>query len=105
MGWVSCHDPKRDCDANVSYSPVLVNVSSFRCIIGFAMSFRATEWINDRGFFGSFGIYAAVLAGLSMLLPVMYLYGKKIRKWTAGTVRNTNECTYKVEMQTSYMDF
>jgi len=84
---------------------VLVNVSSLRCIIGFAMSFRATTWIEDRGFFGSFGIYAAVLAGLSMLLPVMYLYGKKIRKWTAGTVQSSNESVHKVERQGSYMDF
>lgn len=65
---------------------MLVNVSSFRCIIGFAMSFRATTWVEDLGFLGSFAIYSGVLAGFSLLLPVIFFYGKRIRQWTAGTV-------------------
>lgn len=51
------------------------------------MSFRATSWVEERGFLGSFAIYATVLAALSALLPVMYFYGKRIRQWTAGSVR------------------
>ncbi|TLD31962.1 gb [Venturia nashicola] len=68
--------------------PVLVNVASWRCIIGFVMSFRATAWIEERGFLGSFAIYAGVLAGLACLLPVMYIFGKRIRQRTAGTVKS-----------------
>ncbi|KAE9568166.1 hypothetical protein CGMCC3_g15735 [Colletotrichum fructicola] len=64
--------------------PVLVNVSSARLIIGFIMSFNVTTWIEDLGFLKNFGIYSAALAGISMLLPVMYKYGKPIRAWTAG---------------------
>ncbi|WYZ39290.1 hypothetical protein EsH8_III_001204 [Colletotrichum jinshuiense] len=64
--------------------PVLVNVSSSRLIIGFIMSFNVTTWIEDLGFLKNFGIYSAALAGVSMLLPVMYIYGKPIRAWTAG---------------------
>jgi hypothetical protein len=70
---------------------VLVNVSSFRCIIGFAMSFRVTAWIEDRGFFGSFGIYAGVLGALALMMPLFWFYGKRIRQWTAGTIQNRSD--------------
>jgi hypothetical protein len=79
----------------------LVNVSSFRCIIGFAFSFRATTWVEERGFMGSFAIYASILAVLSLFLPVFYIYGKRIRMWTGGTVkpkRNQDESIEKVEV-------
>lgn len=66
------------------YSPVLVNVSSIRLIIGFAFSFKATDWIQDLGFMTNFAIYGAALTGVSLLLPVMYIYGKPIRAWTSG---------------------
>ncbi|QDS76825.1 hypothetical protein FKW77_002884 [Venturia effusa] len=68
--------------------PVLVNISSWRCIIGFALSFRATDWVEERGFLGSFSIYAGILAALACILPVMYVCGKRIRQWTAGTVKS-----------------
>lgn len=68
--------------------PVLVNVSSFRCIIGFILSYRVTVWVDDRGFLGSFAIYSGVLAGLAMLLPVLFLFGKSIRRFTSGTVKD-----------------
>jgi hypothetical protein len=66
--------------------PILVNVSSFRCIIGFAMSFKATTWIEELGFLASFSIYAGVLAFFVCMLPIFYIYGKRIRRWTSGTV-------------------
>ncbi|TQN69605.1 putative MFS-type transporter [Colletotrichum shisoi] len=69
--------------------PVLVNVSSSRLIIGFIMSFNITTWIEQLGFFKNFGIYSAALAGVSMLLPVMYKYGKPMRAWTGGRLEPT----------------
>jgi hypothetical protein len=51
------------------------------------MSFRATTWIEELGFLESFSIYAAVLAGLSALLPFMYVFGKRIRQWASGPVK------------------
>ncbi|KAF2096178.1 major facilitator superfamily transporter [Rhizodiscina lignyota] len=71
--------------------PVLVNVSSFRCIIGFAMSFRAITWIQQRGFLSSFSIYAGVLGFALLFLPLMYWKGKAIRQWTSGTVKSATE--------------
>lgn len=93
-----------DCahDTNITPRPVLVNVSSWRCIIGFAMSFRATTWVEERGFLGSFAIYAGVLAALACFLPVIYLFGKRIRQWTAGTVKNEQT---QVEKKGSYMEY
>jgi len=70
--------------ANRARRPVLVNVSSFRLIVGFALSFNATSWVENLGFLKSFGLYSAVLGAAALLLPVMYLYGKRIRAWTAG---------------------
>ncbi|EGY13625.1 hypothetical protein VD0002_g6572 [Verticillium dahliae] len=64
--------------------PVLVNVSSIRLIIGFAMSFRVTDWIQDLGFMVNFAIYSGALAAVALLLPAMYIYGKRIREWTGG---------------------
>lgn len=48
------------------------------------MSFQVTSWIQDLGFLVNFAIYGAALAGFSLLMPVMYLYGKPIRAWTSG---------------------
>lgn len=67
------------------------------------MSFRVTTWVEDRGFLGSFAIYAAVLAVVSLLLPVMFFYGKRIRQFTAGTVRSKKDV--ESEKQGSYMDY
>lgn len=91
--------------ANEVCSPVLVNVSSFRCIIGFALSFRATAWIEERGFLGSFGIYAGVLGGAGLLLPIMYFYGKRMRQWTAGTVRTKSSKNIETGKGGSYMEY
>lgn len=65
------------------------------------MSFRATTWVEQRGFMGSFAIYASVLAGVSLLLPVMFLYGKRIREWTSGTLKAKTVS----EKQGSYMEY
>jgi len=86
----------------IDTSPVLVNVSSFRCIIGFAMSFRATTWVEQLGFLSSFAIYAGVLAVLALFLPFVYFFGKRIRQWTAGTIKSTATLE---EKKGSYMEY
>jgi hypothetical protein len=63
---------------------VLVNVSSIRLMVGFALSFNATSWVQQLGFFSSFAIFAGALGGVSLALPLIYFYGKRIRRWTAG---------------------
>lgn len=58
-------------------------MSSLRLIIGFAMSFDATTWVEQLGFLRSFSIYAGALAVASLGLPLVYVYGKRIRKYTS----------------------
>jgi MFS family permease len=69
--------------------PVLVNVSSIRLIVGFAMSFNATSWIENMGFLKSFAIYSGALAVSCLGLPFVYIYGRRIRAWTAGRLENS----------------
>ena len=64
--------------------PVLVNVSSIRLVVGFALSFNATTWVQQLGFIRSFAYYSAALAAASLGLPLVYIYGKRIRAWTGG---------------------
>lgn len=67
-----------------------MNVSSFRLIIGFAMSFDATTWVENLGFLRSFSIYAGALGIASLGLPFVYFYGKRIRAFTAGTLHRVS---------------
>ncbi|CAN8100481.1 unnamed protein product [Discula destructiva] len=64
--------------------PVLVNVSSLRLIVGFALSFKATSWVESLGFMKSFAIYSGALAAATLGLPFVYFYGKRIRAFTGG---------------------
>lgn len=48
------------------------------------MSFNATTWVEDLGFLRSFAIYAGALAIVSLGMPLVYFYGKRIRKFTGG---------------------
>ncbi len=75
---------------------MLVNVSSIRLVVGFAMSFNATTWIQDIGFLPSFSIYAGALAIASLGLPLVYIYGKRLRGWTAGRL-STGSAGQKLE--------
>ncbi|KAI1246119.1 hypothetical protein MGN70_013016 [Eutypa lata] len=70
--------------------PVLVTVSTFRLIFGFTLSFNATTWIDNMGFFGAFSIYSGAIAGVALILPFIFLYGKPIRNWTAGRLERTD---------------
>lgn len=66
------------------------------------MSFRATAWVEERGFLGSFAIYAGVLAVVACFLPVFYVFGKRVRRWTTGTVESEQ---IMAEKKGSYMQY
>ncbi|KAF1812742.1 MFS general substrate transporter [Eremomyces bilateralis CBS 781.70] len=65
--------------------PVLINVSAFRSIVGFALSFKVSSWVEERGYMFIWIIYAIMLGVVSMGLPIMYVYGKDIRRETDVT--------------------
>ncbi|KAG8167295.1 hypothetical protein KVR01_002984 [Diaporthe batatas] len=68
--------------------PVLVNVSSLRLVVGFALSFDMTTWVEQLGFMTNFAIYGGIMAAFALGGPVMYIYGKRIRAWTAGRLES-----------------
>lgn len=70
--------------------PVLVNVSSLRIIIAFFLSSQSTIWIAERGFLNTFVIYAEVMLVVSLGIPLLYFFGRKMRLWTAGRVRGVS---------------
>ncbi|KAI1840992.1 hypothetical protein JX265_012869 [Neoarthrinium moseri] len=71
--------------------PVLVNVSSIRIIIAFFLSSEVTTWVAEKGVLNTFAIYAEALLVLSLGIPVLYFTGKKIRIWTAGSVKGQSD--------------
>lgn len=58
-------------------------MSSFRLIAGFLISFKAADWILEMGFIKTFGIYSAIMLLFSLMLPLVYKYGKRMRLWSA----------------------
>jgi MFS family permease len=66
--------------------PVLVNVSSLRIIIAFFLSSEATAWVAEKGFLNTFALYAEVMIVVSLGIPALYFFGKRVRLWTAGSV-------------------
>lgn len=69
---------------NNNHRPVLVTMSSFRLIAGFLISFKSADMILALGYLKTFGIYAIVMTAFSLMLPLIYKYGKRMRLWSAG---------------------
>ena len=67
--------------------PVLVNVSSLRIIVGFFLSSKATVWIAEKGFLDTFVIYAEGMILVSLGVPGLWFFGRRLRQWTAGRVK------------------
>ncbi|QIX02321.1 hypothetical protein AMS68_007838 [Peltaster fructicola] len=64
--------------------PALVNIAAFRCIFAFCLTFYVADWIIAMGYLNTFLIYAGLIAGLSLALPVVYIFGPAWRRrWPA----------------------
>jgi hypothetical protein len=81
--------------------PVLVNVSSLRIIIAFFLSSKSTSWIAERGFLNTFVIYAEVMIVVSLGVPLLYFFGRKLRQWTAGRVQRVASDVLGKELEDS----
>lgn len=53
-------------------------------MVGFAISYDMTTWVEQLGFMANFAIYSGIMAAFALGGPIMYIYGKRIRAWTAG---------------------
>jgi hypothetical protein len=71
--------------------PVLVNVSSLRIIITFFLSSQAIPWIAMKGFLNTFAIYAESIIVISVGIPILYFFGRRIRLWTGGKIAKRDD--------------
>lgn len=75
--------------ANSDHRPSLVNVSSFRNIIAFAITFKTIDWLDKHGYLTIFAIYAGVTMILGLtVIPLLLIYGKRSRQHCARYVGN-----------------
>lgn len=70
---------------------MLVNVSSLRLIISFFLASQATVWVAERGLLAVFAIYAEVMLVLSLGIPGIFFFGKRLRQWTGGMVHGVKK--------------
>ena len=70
---------------------MLVNVSSLRLIISFFLASQATTWVAERGLQAVFAIFAEVMLVLSLGIPALYFFGKRLRQWTGGMVHGVKK--------------
>ncbi|TQV92986.1 MFS transporter [Cordyceps javanica] len=64
--------------------PALVNISSFRLMVAFVLSFRVSEWVAELGYLKTFVMYAGILGAFILFIPIIYKWGPSWRKrWPA----------------------
>lgn len=74
----------------VKTRPLLVIVCALRNVVGFAMNFKIVDFIAAGGYDGAFGIFAGIFAGVAMIGVPVYVWGKLLRRWSAGWVGLTD---------------
>lgn len=70
---------------------MLVNVSSLRLIISFFLASQATVWVAERGLLAVFAMYAEIMLVLSLGIPALFFFGKRLRQWTGGKVQGVKK--------------
>lgn len=48
-----------------------------------------SNWVEQLGFLANFAIYSGIMAAFALCGPIMYIYGKRIRAWSAGRLEST----------------
>ncbi len=61
-----------------------MNVAALRLLVQFGVSLGGTGWVEALGFLETFGLYAAAVGALALVLPALLLRGKSLRAWSAG---------------------
>ena len=63
---------------------VIVSASSLKIISSFFLTTQATTWLAQLGALRLFAIFAELLIVVSLGIPVLYFFGKRMRMWTSG---------------------
>lgn len=106
LRWVRFHSSiLLDKAANNPCRPVLVTMSSFRLIAGFLISFKSADWILDIGFIKTFSIYSGIMMLFTLMLPLVFYYGKPMRLWSAGKLGERPEEDDSKSMKSIEMDW
>ncbi|ATY65964.1 Major facilitator superfamily general substrate transporter [Cordyceps militaris] len=67
--------------------PALVNIASFRLMVAFVLSFRVSEWVAELGYMKTFVMYAGILGGFILFIPIIYKWGPSWRRRWPGLPR------------------
>lgn len=70
---------------------MLVNVSSLRLIVAFFLASQATTWVAMHGLQAVYAVFAEVMLVLSLGIPALYFFGKRLRQWTGGMVHGVKK--------------
>jgi hypothetical protein len=72
------------------YRATLVIVSSLRNVISFGMNFGVFPFIDARGYFGTFTIFAGLIIFFGLWAIPMAIWGKRMRHFTERWARKPN---------------
>ncbi|KAH8839862.1 hypothetical protein MCOR07_005320 [Pyricularia oryzae] len=70
--------------------PALVSIASFRFIFAFLLTFDASNWVINLGYFNAFMIYVALISFFVLFLPIVFIYGASWRKRWGQSYTYTN---------------
>lgn len=67
---------------------VIVSASSLKIIATFFLATNATTWLQAVGAMKLYAAFAEMLLLVSLGLPLLFVFGKRLRQWTSGTVKD-----------------
>lgn len=69
--------------------PALVSLASFRFVVAFLLTFEASNWTVDLGYFDTFMIYMSLIFFFGLLIPLVYIFGPGWRaRWGGNKGRD-----------------
>lgn len=67
---------------------VIVSASSLKIVATFFLATNATTWLQAVGAMKLYAAFAEMLLLVSLGLPLLFVFGKRLRQWTSGTVKD-----------------
>ncbi|KAF4974423.1 hypothetical protein FZEAL_8666 [Fusarium zealandicum] len=79
--------------------PLLVIICAFRGVISFGVSYGISPFIEGTGYAGSFGVFGALTGVFGLLGIPIFIWGKKIRRFTGRWSVDKDKNARAVDMQ------